>query len=372
VDWFSLIGGAVIGAVFGVLVQNIAFPTFSQWIEKRRKMRFYSKVDQVWDSVDRQQLNLRLVQAGWDPDGYFAPGTVRLLLRGAFTLTHDPLQQIRASHADAWLAQKYTDEEQVGITSFQAVRISDSPADEMSGRAHRLELVTHTYRYFDYLATHDLLRECTGTEREALASVIGEPSANEPVAGFPNPCSVGVSLFCEDGAYLVMTQRSKHSSGGKYLGEKIFNAVGENAATRDFTVDLDGSRHTVPEQVASRGLHQEAGFSSNDIQSCTKIGIHSFAWSTELLDHKFFGLAVTPLARREVEYRLRAAKDFLAESTGVQFRPVATKQQCVGLLQEIKRNRDSWSPEAVFSSVRSLLILRRIRPSDLTEVFGAR
>jgi len=371
VDWFSLIAGAVVGAVVGVLVQNIAFPRLAEWTSTRRRLRFYAAVNDAWSSVDQIQSDIRLVQAGW-ADGYFAPGTAEMRLDGDFELTDPSLLHIRAAHTDEWLGQKRTDDEQVGISSFIAVRISDDPADELNGRAHHLQLVTHTYRYFDYLATHDLLRECTDAERAALTAVVGTPRADVPVRGFPNPCSVGLSLFCEAGAYLVLTMRSKHNAGGKYLEDKIFNAVGEMAAPWDFTVDLDGSRHATPDEVARRGLHQEAGFSGDDLQSCSKIGVHSFAWSSELLDHKFFGLAVTPLSRGEVEYRLRSAKDFLAESTGVQFYPVETHQDCVVLLRLITQQRLDWSPEAVFSTIRSLLVLRRLRPSDLVNTFAER
>jgi hypothetical protein len=369
VDWLSLIAGAVVGAVVGVLVQNIAFPTMAEWAATRRRQRFYQASNDAWGSVERIQSNLRLVQAGW-ADGYFAPGTAEMRLEGRFELTDESLLQIRAAHTGGWLAQKRTDDEQVGISSFVAVRISDDPADELNGRAHRLQLTVHTYQYFDYLATHEMLRECTDAERAALSAVVGTPRADVPVQGFPNPCSVGISLFCEAGAYLVLTTRSKHNAGGKHLEDKIFNAVGEMAAPWDFTINLDGSRRATPDEVARRGLHQEAGFSGDDIQSCSKIGIHSFAWSAEILDHKFFGLAITPLSRGEVEYRLRTAKDFLAESTGVQFHPVQTRQDCLHLLRLIKKSWVKWSPEAIFSTIRSLLVLQRLRPSDLVDTFG--
>ncbi|GAA1026214.1 hypothetical protein GCM10009557_03140 [Virgisporangium ochraceum] len=314
-------------------------------------------------------MDLRLVQEGWDQDGFFVPGTARMRLDGRFELKDEALIRIRAAHAPAWLAQNRTDDEQVGISSFMAVRVSDEPADELRGRAHVLELKTHTYRYFDYLATHDLLRDCAESDRAALAGVVGTPRADAPVDGFPNPCSVGISLICEDGDYLVLTTRSRHAAGGRQLGDKIFNAVGENVAPSDFTPYLDGSHLATPDEVARRGLHQEVGFSGDDIQLCSKIGIHSYAWSPVIYDHKFFGLAITPLSRGEVEYRMRTAKDYLAESAGVQFHPVRTREQCSQLLRLIKEHRDQWSPEATFSTIRSLLVLRRLRPSDLVEAF---
>jgi hypothetical protein len=374
VDWLGLAVGAIIGAIAGLVIQNIAFPSFHRRFASWRKQRFYKAARIAWAAVERSRSGLHLFQAGWGEDGYFASGTTSLVLEGEFHLKDAALVQLRDAHTKGWLAHGMTDDEQVGVSAIRISRLNDKPDDEKSGRNHELRLTVHTYRYFDHQATHRLRLDGTGEERAILDAIVGRPVSDVPVSSFPNPCSVGLSLFCEEGDYLALPRRSMQiSAGGHSWGGQIYNIVGENAAPWDFFNALDGSRRTTPDTIARRGLHQEAGFSDDDIFECLKFGIHSFAWASDLLDYKFFGLAITSLSRGEVEDRWRHAPDH-KESMGttLPFELVRSRGDCRRLLRSLKEKPDDWAPEAVFSTIRSLIVLRRVRPADIATVFRER
>jgi hypothetical protein len=132
---------------------------------------------------------------------------------------------------------------------------------------------------------------------DALAGPVGP---DQPIPGFPTPCSVGLSVLCEDGTLLLLPRRTSASGpGGHWEGGKIFNAVGENTAPRDFAAANRRSHETTPDVVARRGLCEELGFSDEDTRTAT-VRLHSFAWASDLLDYKFFGCVETPLSRSEV------------------------------------------------------------------------
>jgi stress response protein SCP2 len=110
--------------------------------------------------------------------------------------------------------------------------------------------------------------------------------------------------------------------------------------------------------VARRGPFEEVGLTIEDLQD-TAIQIHSLARATDVLDHKFFGLAQSSLSRTEIENRWRNAKDNF-EAARLTFHRIATKNDCAQLLAEIRRHPNEWAPEAVFCTVRSLLGLKRL------------
>jgi hypothetical protein len=259
----------------------------------------------------------------------------------------------------------------VGISSLSIVRTSDQRSDELEGRAHRVVISAHRYRWFDFLASHQLLVLGTEHEKALLGAIVGEPDLHRTIDGFPNPCSVGLSVLCEGGMVLALGRRSTMTgSGGTWQPGKVYNAVGENATAVDFSTAFDGSLQATPDQIARRGLYQEFGFRVEDIQT-SQLRIHSLAWSAELMDHKFFGFVISPLSRAETEDRWRSAPD-RAELRGVDlaFRSVVSVQDCRELLKEIRNNRTDWSPEAIFCTLRTLLSLGRVDPRDLARVFG--
>ena len=360
-----VVGGGV-GAMFGVLVQNIAFPSATVRMAARRNRLHYKKANQAWQAVERRHSGLFLVQAGWDEKGCFPENSIIFQLDGEFELGDDQLRRLRAEHAADWLAAGLHDGEQVGICSVRISRTSDEAADERQRRSHLLRLEMHTYRYFDFLATHLLRLSGTTMEVAILDGFAGSTEAGHPVAAFPNPCSVGLSVVCEDGSYLALVRRTASPAGGGWWqARKVFNAVGENSAVRDFTVALDGSRQSAPWVVARRGLYEELGLSVQDLVGCT-IAIHSFAWSKDILDHKFFGFALVPLSREELQDRWRNAPD-RAEAAGTEliFHPIQNHTECRILLSSILKNTHDWAPEAVFSTIRTLITLRKVAHKDL-------
>jgi len=370
-DWAGWVIGAIIGAVFGLLIQNIAFPSTSRRLAEWRRRRFFAEANRAWDAVERGHPNLFLVQAGWDRSGCFPPGSVIFRLDDTFELSDGRLARLRDDHTHQWTADDFKDAEQAGISSISITRVSDRPDDEQHGRSHHMRLMMHTYRYFDHLATHLLRLTGTDAEKAILNAAAGNVTPGAALDSFPNPCSVGLSVFCEDGTHLALTRRTTNpGAGGHSHAGKTYNAVGESVAPRDFAVALDGSLESSPDVVARRGLYEELGLTVNDIAMCA-INIHSFAWSSDILDHKFFGMAITPLSRAEIQDRWRNAPD-RSETIGneLAFRPVQTRSECLRLLETIKENSDEWAPEAAFSSIRSLLTLRRVAPADVTKILG--
>ncbi|SDJ01145.1 hypothetical protein SAMN05192558_104120 [Actinokineospora alba] len=258
-DWPSLLVGALAGGMVGIVMQNVLFPVAERRWQSRRHRAFYIKANRAWSQVEQLHPRLVLVQAGWDHESCFPEGSVVLRLEGNFELTNAATIANRAAHSDEWTAAGYTDGEQIGIASISTTRISDEPSDEFKGRAHRLTLTVHRYHYFDFLATHMLRLLGTVEERKVLDSIAGAANPDRPAPGFPTPCSVGLSMFCEGGTHLLTPRRSSSTGPAGWEGGKFFNAVGENAALRDFAAANRQLHETTPDVVARRGLYEENG-----------------------------------------------------------------------------------------------------------------
>jgi hypothetical protein len=356
--------GAIIGAIGGLLVQNIAYPAALQQISKWRDRRRIKKINSAWQSLQDIVPVLKLFQAGWLPDGTFGPDQVRMRLLGAFQLSHEIDVEIRQKHAPEWAMAGLTDGEQVGIRSLQIYRISDEPTAEREGRAHMIEILTHSYHYFDFLATHRLLVTGTPDERALLSKYAGKPNPEDSIAAFPNPLSVGLSLFCESGNVLALLVRSKMSaSGGYWHGGKVFNAVGENATPHDFRASFEGHMESSPFRVAKRGLFQEMGFSQTECETAHVV-LHSLAWAADIRDHKFFGYLITPMAVSEIRYRWEHAAD-RAENREIHFVGLSSRDACRRFWSEIVSDTSEWAPEALLCTMRSLLVLGKLSPEDL-------
>jgi hypothetical protein len=299
---------------------------------------------------------LTLSQAGWSAAGTFREGSVVLELDGEFALDPQLGQALREPRQDQWSELGNVNLRQVGISAIRISRTSDEAFGSHHDDAHRMLVKVHENDYYDFLATHRLRLTGSDSERETLDRLVGVPDPRVAIAAFPNPCSVGLSLLCDGGKTLVLTRRSESSSsGGLWEGGQHYNAVGENVAPRDFTISSGGARHTTPQTVARRGLFEEVGFTEADIEEC-ELAIHSLAWASDLLDHKFFGYAVTPLSGAEVLNRWRSAPD-RSESKGdnLDLRPVDSPTACRSLIESISTDHDEWSPEATFSTLRTLL-----------------
>jgi hypothetical protein len=135
---------------------------------------------------------------------------VLIAVERAFQLPDDIVSHTRVPHQSEWEALHLEDNPQVGVFAIDAWRVSDNDLE----KSHKLRLSAQTYRYFDFLSTHRLLLFGNPEEQEFLRQKLGEPDSLTPVPGFPTPLSVGLSLFCENGKYLVLTRRAKLASNG--------------------------------------------------------------------------------------------------------------------------------------------------------------
>jgi hypothetical protein len=217
------------------------------------------------------------------------------------------------------------------------------------------------YRYFDFLATHRLLLFGNPQEQELLRQKVGEPDSLTPVPGFPTPLSVGLSLFCENGKYLVLTRRANlASNGGLWWGNSIFNAVGENMSLeKDRGGDYRGAARVSPWKTALRGLQEEIGLEDKDC-SGLDVHLHSLVWDTRILDYKFFGYAVSPISRTELEQRCWTHASDRHENRELFFVECRTRKQCVNIIRTIESHRNEWSSEAILCTILSLLHFKNI------------
>jgi hypothetical protein len=368
VDWPSLLIGAVVGAAVGIVGQNILFPIVQQRWRNRLLRAYYRKANAVWAKFEQLHPRLVLVQSGWDGDGCFSPGSIVLRQGSSFSLT-GVARNFRSKHASEWEAEGFTNGTPIGIAGISIRRTSDEPSAELRGRAHKLEVAMHQYHYFDFLATHVLRLVGSEGERNALNALIGSYGPGQPIRCFPTPCSVGLSVFCENGTYLLLTRRAAdRAAGGYWEAGKIFNCVAENAAPRDFAAANREAHESTPDVIAKRGLYEEMGFSEEDINAA-RLRMHSFAWASDVLDFKFFGIVETSLSRSESQERWRNAPD-RSETLGMRLDawPVGSKGDCKNLLMAIRDNVADWSPEAAFCTIRSLVVLRKISANGLSVV----
>lgn len=364
--WISLL----IGLALGILTQSFAYPRLESYVQRRRRRRALGRATTDWNRIDDFCGGIVLALAGWDPEGSFPPHAVEMRLsEDDFQLTNPALISLRESNRSRWLEEGSRDDLQVGLKRYQALRIADDRRAESLGLAHALKLETHRYRHFDYRASHVLLANGNEAERAVVVGLVANANVDEPVAGFPTPCSVGLTLLCDEGAVLALTVRSESpASGGHLRGGLVFNAVGENATPDDFETGAGPAGTTSPDEVASRGLWEEVGISRSE-QARGVIRLHSFAWDQAILDFKFFGYFLTSLSLGEVQHRRRSAPD-RPESKGLHLLtyPVATNRECRKLVETMAAERASWAPEALFSTLRTLTVLGRISLDECVDV----
>ncbi|WP_433495483.1 hypothetical protein ACQP26_09470 [Micromonospora sp. CA-248089] len=368
-NWWDVTAGAVAGLV----LQNVAYPSAQSRYERWRKRQHFRAAERASRIMEERFGSLVLVQAGWGEDGTFNHDAVTLELGGDFDINDPRVTAIRDQHRPQWLSDGLEDGQQVGIATLRISRVSDRPEDDRAGRSHRIACQMHVYGYFSFLATHRLLLTGDAEEREVLKGIAGEPNCAEPIHGFPNPFSVGLSVFCEDGDYLALTRRTTSiGAGGDWHGGKVFNAVGENAAPRDFSPGLDGTVRSTPYLIAQRGLREELGLPMVEIDA-SEIRLHSLAYAIDLRDHKFFGYVLTRLSRSDLQDAWRHAPD-RTESTGsdLDFHSVQTEADTRRLLRRVVDEAERWAPEAVFCAIRSVLVRRLLPPAEVSRILRSR
>ncbi len=358
-----LIAG-LIGAVCSLFIQSIIYPRFSKWILQRRNAERLALINKRFDSFGEIFQNLKLQQAGWAQDGAFEPSTIRIELTENNYILPDQIRiNILDRYEEEW-GNTASDDKKIGVSSLMISRIIDNPEVEEKGLAQKIIITTHTYNYYSFLATHRRLAYKEPADMRILEPYLSKLVKFSPIHGFPNPLSVGLTLLCESGNILVLPIRTnKLESGGDWHGGKTFNAVGEQANISDFRNELGGKKISDPYVIARRGLHEEMGFSQKDIDNC-EIRIHSLAWASDICDHKFFGYAVTKLAENEVRNRWENSPD-RHENSELHFFSVETRSMATVFWLKVLPVSESWAPEALFCTARTLALYGKLLPEDL-------
>lgn len=280
---------------------------------------------------------------------------VDIMVTDTFQLAPGPLSRYREQNGAGWQASGFTNDPHVGVRSIN-IHQNTSPSGTPGTRVH---IQGQTYDYFDFLATHLRHLVQSSDERILVEQHMGDYSALEPIRTFPNALSVGISLFTDGGRYLALGRRATAlSKSGVVDVGKVHNAVGETFDLSDVRTSEGATHATIsPWDVAARGLREEMGFTQEDCER-VQIVLHSLTWDRRMLDYKFFGYAISPLSRNELLQRWTSAPD-RHESSQIHFVACRTRQQRQRLLAHISSQRDAWTEEAVFSSLRSLQCLEQ-------------
>ncbi|MEU4196127.1 hypothetical protein AB0E69_29770 [Kribbella sp. NPDC026611] len=109
-----------------------------RWFAMRRGQRVraqrYRELNVGAKSIEAMHSTIVLIQAGWDPDGFFRPGSVTVRLEGTYQ-TPEAVRGIREAHSGEWLEAGHTNGRQIGLSSYMIKRTSDDPEQERRGLA---------------------------------------------------------------------------------------------------------------------------------------------------------------------------------------------------------------------------------------------
>jgi hypothetical protein len=306
---------------------------------------------------------LELAQPGLNND-VFTERQIKILVNtdAMYKLPASIRDKIYTPHYQEWIDQSLKNNRQVGVRNVDVV-----PDDHRTNRC--LEIQGQEYNYFEFMATNRRYHEGDADERKFLAEFVKSTDRDfrDVIQHFANPLSVGVTLFCEDGQCLVITQRSiKTSSGSGWEAGKIFNAVGENTNLKDQVgSSIQGSVRVSPFKTAWRGLKEEMGLRISEDYDATDFQLHTFTFDRQIYDYKFFGYLVTSLTRDEVEERWERAVDKMETHKEPIFVKAGNKRECLEIVGRIRDERKEWSKEAIFSTLRALELYKEIPLDEL-------
>ena len=158
----------------------------------------------------------------------------------------------KAATQQTWKNQRLKNNTQLGVFEIDPHRISDVPGEH----SHILILRGQRFTYFDFCASNRALYRRDVERLAELQNLAGTTGFLQPNPHFSNPLSVGLSLFCEDGNWLVLTRRTTLPSGGAWLtANRFFNSVGEMINPVDVKVGQHAGYAVVsPYNTARRGL----------------------------------------------------------------------------------------------------------------------
>ena len=355
----------IAGVIVGYFIEKFLDILLAQ-IDLFRKRRSWQKAERVWQKYQAVSFGLEVIQVGWI-NNEFSEEQVVITVDKDFKLQPEIAAKTLDIHKDKWEKAGLNNNVQFGISEIDPHRVSDEIAGK--GKSHELRIRGHTYRYFEFLSTHKLWRSGNPEERAFLENKIDTIHYLEPEKLFPNPLSVGLSLFCENGNCLVLTKRTTlTSSGGLFWGGSIYNAVGENVTLVDAEGNYQGITRLSIWKTAKRGLQEEMGiefFGSKE----ENLIIHSLVWDNRVLDYKFFGHTINGMSRAEVRQLWMCASD-RHESWEITFRESSNREQCLKIIDDIVAHREDWGSECILCTIRSLLHTRKISPNDLAAILA--
>ncbi len=353
------------GVVLGYILHTIQ-PFFIEKFKKRLLWRQWKQADSTWKSYQAILSGFELIQPGWS-EGLFSEKHIVLTVeKKKMDFPLEIGKHVLDKEASTWFDLGLRNNLLIGLYDIDPFRISEDSSSE----AHRLRLRAHRYKYFQFLSTNRIFCDGNSEHNELIQKYVAKKAPLHPIPEFANPLSVGLALFCEDGMTLVLTCRTeKESSSGIWEPGAIFNAVGENMNEQDKVGTYRGKDRFSPWKTAARGLKEEMGFKNAEIEKYD-ICLHSFVWDKRLLDYMFFGYVISDLSRSQIERQWLEAED-RHENKNINFVSVKDKSDCLTLLEDIKLNRDKWSLEALFSTLRTLIITRKVEWSDIEHVFSS-
>jgi hypothetical protein len=329
------------------------------WSLRRR----WKSINRGWRQIQSLFGRLELVQDGWRR-GTFHEDDIAITLEGVYSLPEDIRIKVLEPSRASWQQQGFKDGIQCGVKNIHIVRTTDEAV--RSEPAHEIVIAAHSYRYFEAKATN---LEWFVSRPEPLRTYADNARHDAHAAMFPTPLSVGLSLFCEGGRFLVLTRRTATPGAGGHLSAgQFYNAVGENCAP----IDSQGESHGQPRlsvfRTAARGLLEEMGLELRQVEQGVPT-LHSLAWDSGILDYKFFGYVSCALAQEEIKAMWRQAPD-KAENREIEFVDVHDTRAAVRLVTRMREAEDQWSDEARFGTIMSLVHVGRLSMKELVREAG--
>jgi hypothetical protein len=359
--------GWLLSASAGFFLREVLkhYPKPFLWIRERSARDSANRAAALRNEITRP---LRLLQAPTSRRFFQEDSDeVRLVVDDDYTPPRVVRDEIRNVHEKQWIQDEFENETQIGLRQVSILRRTDAALPKADVPEIQVSINGRSYEYFDALATNLRLNRGSAADKALLWSFARRrhrrAQGHLAIEEFANPLSVGLSLFCERGDWLVLSRRTYSLAGGGHLAAgRTFNAVGENVNERDG--HPNGNRRYCPWRTARRGLSEEMGLLPEDLKD-TQVHLHSLAWDSEFFDHKFFGLAMVDMPRGTVLQRWEKAPD-RRESASIDFALVRTRNDARLFIRGMLAARKQWAREAIFSTIESLILMDRIRIEDLS------
>ena len=363
-EWVFLFVGIIAGYFINKLLDFLLMH-----VELIRERRIWKKAERVWVKYQAISFGLEVIQVGW-ANGKFSEEQVIITVDKVFKLNPEIAAKTLEILMGEWEKQHYTNDVQYGVSEIDPHRSSDEVTCKTTD--HQLVICGHTFRYFEFLSTNRMLTSCDIGMRSFVWSKVDKVDDGNylhPQSLFANPLSVGLSLFCENGNYLVLPIRTdKVSSGGSWAPSSIYNAVGEMVNLKDIEGECQGVPRLSVWKTAKRGLHEELGVEFFGGRN-EDLVIHSFVWDKRILDYKFFGYFINGMSQLDVQRSWDQAPD-KHEFKKLTFHDTSNRERCLKIVQDMVVDRNKWGSECILCTIRSLLYTKKITTEDLDAVLS--